>query len=124
MAVDATVSGAQAGDPTVTFRVEYQNIGTSSIYVLEGGGSDLNVTLVSGASLIQQVKSPTCEIMVAMTPLAPGGDATAVTPGCWSGFQYQLLQAGNLQVLLTLGWSNGAGEAGGSVEITASFVLS
>jgi len=107
----------------VTFSIQYQNIGPSNIYVLEGGGSNLDVTITSGTSLIQQVKSPLCEIAVAMASLGPGDNATAVTPGCWSGFQYQLLQAGSIQVQMTLGWSNGIGKGAGSIQITADFAL-
>jgi hypothetical protein len=124
LSVEAMVSGETSGDSSVTFSVTYQNIGSGDIYVLEGGGSNLNVTIVSGASIIQQVSSPRCEIMVAMTPLAPGASATAVTPGCWSGFHYQLLQPGTVQVQLALGWSNGVGSGGGSTVITAEFSLS
>ena len=122
LSVEALVSGSQPGDTPVTFRVTYENIGSGDIYVLEGGGSDLNVTIVSGGSILQQVDGPRCEIAVAMVPLAPGAQATAVTPGCWSGFQYQLLQPGTVEVVMTLGWSNGTNRAG-SIEITANFAL-
>ena len=123
LSVQALVSGSQPGDATVTFRVTYENIGSGDIYVLEGGGSDLNVTIVSGGSILQKVTGPRCEIAVAMVPLAPGAQATAITPGCWSGFHYQLMQTGNIQVLMTLGWTSESGQ-GGSVEITAHFALS
>jgi len=124
LSVQALTSGSQTGDGTVTFEVTYENIGSSAIYVLEGGGSNLNATVLSGSSLIQQVKSPQCEIAVALVPLSPGAEATALTPGCWSGFHFQLLQPGTIQVLMTLGWSNGTGKGSGSVKITAEFSLS
>ena len=106
------------------FSVRYENIGSTDIYVLEGGGSGLNATVLSGTSQIQQVRGPMCELAGAMIPLSPGGNATAITPGCWSGFQFQILQPGEVQVLLILSWSNGIGKGGGSVSISAAFVLS
>jgi len=124
LSVEATVIGGQPGDRLVTFIVNYENIGSSDIYVLEGAGSDLSATIISGPSLVSQVKTPMCEIAMEAVALPPGGNATAITPGCWSGFQYGLLQSGDVQVQLTFGWSNGAGTASGSIEIDAYFVLS
>ena len=122
LSVAALTSRGQQGDATVTFVVTYENIWSSDIYILQGGGSNLNVTIASGSSILQTVTGPRCMIAVAMTPLAPGDQATAVTPGCWSGFHYQLLQPGSIEVLMTLGWSNATNQ-GGSLEITADFAL-
>jgi hypothetical protein len=127
LTVAASVSQGQNGDAAVNFQVQYENIGSGDIYVLSGGGSNLNVAITSGASILNQVSSPRCEIAVAMTPLSPGANRTAVTPGCWSGFYYQILQPGTIQVELTLTWSNGAYVStggGGSLVITADFTLS
>jgi len=124
LSVEASVSSGQPGSQRVIFEVSYQNIGSGDIYVFEGGGSSLNVTALSSNLAIQRDTGPRCEIAAAIVPLSPGAETTAVTPGCWSGFYFQLLQPGSIQVLLTLGWSNGTGKGGGSVEITGDFGLS
>jgi hypothetical protein len=116
LSVSATVSG----DSAVGFTVQFQNIGSSTIYVLGGGGSSLNSTITTGASYVKEVTGPRCEIAEAIVPVSPGGDWTAVTPGCWSGYHYELLSPGTIGVQLTLTWSGGIG---GSLEIYAEFSL-
>ena len=125
LSVAAVVSGSQAGDPAVSFTVQFQNIGSGDIYVLAGGGSGLNATITSGGSIVSQVSSPRCEIAVAIVPLSPGSESTAMTPGCWSGYSLQLLQPGSIQVHLTLSWSGSetGGPGGGSVDIYGQFTL-
>lgn len=119
-----SVSASVSGSGGVSFSVTYENAGTRSVYVLEGGGSSLSVAVVSGASL-EQVSSPRCLIAEAMAQLGPGEVATATSPGCWSGFHYQLSQPGTVQTQLTLRWENGASAGGGSgsLIIDAQFTL-
>jgi hypothetical protein len=125
LSVAATVSSAQAGHQTLTFRVQFENVGSGTIYVLSGGGSSLSAIITSGASVVQEVAGPRCEIATVMGPVSAGGDWTATTPGCWSGFSYQLLEAGTIQVQLTLTWSgdNSQGSGSGSLVINAQFAL-
>ena len=120
LSVMATASSGGA----LSFSVQYQNIGGGGIYVLGGGGSSLSATFVSGGSIVSQVPGPRCQIATTMVPVSPGADHTSVTPGCWSGFHYQLQGAGSVQVQLTLTWSDGADQTGGgSINITASFTM-
>ena len=123
LGVTAIVS-QQARDPTVSFSVQFENIGSSVIYVVGGGGGDVSATITSGSAVLTQVSSPRCEIATAIVPVSPGADSAATVPGCWSGFYYSLAQPGTVQVQLTLGWSNGTTQPGGSVEISAEFTLS
>lgn len=110
----------------VTFSVQFKNIGGSDIYVLSGGGSGLNVTVTSGATLISQVAGPRCEIAAAMAQVAPGSTWTDTVPGCWSGVTYKLTGSGTIGVELVLSWSDGTTQesGGNSVTINAEFTLS
>lgn len=109
----------------MTFSVQFKNIGDGDIYVLNGGGSGLNVTVTSGASLLRQVATPRCEIAVAMTPVSPGSSWTSIVPGCWSGYSYELVGSGTIGVEFQLSWSSGGTPAtgGSSVMINATFPL-
>lgn len=120
VSVSATVSGGSGGPQTVSFTVVAENIGADNVTVLTGGGSGLNSTVLSGGSYVSAVPSVRCEIAVAMVPVGPGGTWTSTTPGCWSGYYYQLRQDGTVQVQLTLSWS---GAAPGSTVIDAEFAL-
>jgi hypothetical protein len=125
--VNATTSRGESGDKIVTFTVEFENIGSVPIYVLSGGGSPLSASIISGP-VTEQAQSAKCEIAEGMTAIGPSQSYTSLTPGCWSGYVYELPQSGTIQVLLILIWSNGlpsppsAGE--NSIQITAEFTLS
>jgi hypothetical protein len=124
LSVAAGVSGTQSGGQVVTFTVQVQNAGSNTVYVLGGGGSSLNAVITSGSTTIRQTSGPRCEIATTMVPLSPGQRWTARTPGCWSGYSYQLVQPGTIQVQLTLSWSGDSnGSSGGSMQIDASFAL-
>jgi hypothetical protein len=116
-----SVSATVAGDSTIRFSAQFQNIGSAIINVVTGGESSLNSTITAGAANVKVVNGPRCEIAEAMSPVSPGGEWTAVTPGCWSGYRYELLSPGTIGVQLTLTW---AGGTGGSLEIYAEFSLS
>jgi len=125
LSVEATVSGSQQGESAVSFWVRYENIGNSDIYVVEGDGSGLNATITSGASLIKEFAGARCMIVVVVGPLSPGSNQTAFTPGCWSGYQFELLEPGTIGVQLTLSWSTGLSQGEkGSITINAEFALS
>ncbi len=124
LSVAAAVSVEGSGDSIVRFVVQFQNVGSAPIYVTSGGGSGLTLNLTSGASLVKTMPSPRCEIAVALGPLSPGANATESMPGCWSGYYYQLVQAGTIGVHMTLAWSNGTvGGGGGSLQINAEISL-
>jgi hypothetical protein len=122
LSVSATVSRTKA----VTFSVKVRNIGSGNIYFLSGGGSSLNSTVISGGSVLTRISGPRFEIAEFMAPVSPGSDWTATTPGCWSGYHYQLNQPGTVEVKLTLTWFSGAsfGSQPGRIDITAEFNLS
>jgi hypothetical protein len=116
-----SVSAMVSGSSIIGFSAQFQNIGTDSINVLTGGGSSLDSSITTGAANVMVVTGPRCEIAEALSPVSPGGEWTAITPGCWSGYHYELLTPGTIGVQLTLTWSGGTG---GSLQIYAEFSLS
>jgi hypothetical protein len=122
LSVAATVSG----DGTVVFSVQFENIGNSTIYILGGGGSGLNASVPSGSSVSTQFDKARCMIVTTNVPVAPGQDYTATTPGCWSGYSFNLVAPGTVTVQLILSWSAGSSSPApsGAVTITAEFELS
>ena len=126
LSVAALVSRGQSGGEALGFRVTFENVGSGPITVVAGGGSSLNATITSGSAQVSQVASIKCEIATAMVTVSPGKNFTSATPGCWSGFSWQVVQPGTIQVDLTLSWggSGSAGSTSGSLEIAAQFTLS
>jgi len=125
LSVAATVFADQGGKSGVGFSVKFQNIGASPIYVLNGGGSGLNVTVTSGNSVVESSSGVRCELVEVLGPLNTGANATAIAPGCWSGYTFQLVQPGMVGVKMTLTWANDTnGGASGAIEIDAEFDLS
>jgi len=108
----------------VSFRVQYENIGTATIYV-PGPGNGLAVDSMTGTAAVQKVPEAQCEIVMAPSPLTQGESTTAFTPGCRNGFGYSLLQGGSLDVQFTLSWypsSNLSGQ-NATIQISAEFYL-
>lgn len=120
-----SVSASVSTGGVLVFRVTYQNVGAGPIQVLAGGGSPLNVTVVSGSEYLKAVPSPRCYLAEVLVPVAPGANATAATPGCWSGYYYNVAGSGTIEVHLKLSWSttNGAGSGAGSLVVDAQFSL-
>lgn len=125
LSVQAYTSQSESGNQSVTFNVEFQNIGSSTIYVVSGGSSSLSATIISGPVHTQLNNVAKCEIVSAEIPVGSGQNFTSVTPGCWSGYNYQLSQPGKIQVELTLTWATGISNSGVSnmIEIMAEFTL-
>jgi len=122
--VAATASGGQGSEQVVSFRVQYENIGTATIYV-PGGGNGLVVDSMTGTAVVQKVPEAQCEIEMAPFPLTQGETTTAFTPGCWNGFGYSLLQGGSLDVQFTLSWYPSSDLSGqkATLQISAEFYL-
>jgi hypothetical protein len=110
---------------TLSFSVEFQNVGSSTIYVVSGGGSSLSATILSGPAHSQIALGPKCEIVSAEIAVRTGQNFTSVTPGCWSGYTYQLSQPGTIEVELSLSWSTSVttGASGGVTDIMAEFTF-
>jgi len=124
LSVAANVFPGGGAESEVQFSVKFQNIGASPIYVLNGGGSGLNVTVTSGDSVVESYTGIRCELVEVLGPLGTGANATVTNPGCWSGYSFQLVRSGMVVVKMTLGWANGTnGGPSGEIEIDAEFNL-
>jgi len=125
LSVKAIVSGGQPGTQTVTFMVQYENIGPTTIYALGVGQTGLIVDNSTGTANVQKIPKVQCEIVMAPYPLTPGDNTTASTPTCSNGFAYEVLQAGSLGVQFTLSWypSSDLGGQKVSIQITAEFYV-
>ena len=104
--------------------VAYQNVGASDIYTVQGCGSSLTASIPSGSDVIQETPTVRCLCDEAPAPVAPGDYRTATTPGCWSGYQFDLVHPGTVQVQLTLSWGYDQGfQQRGTTNITATFTF-
>jgi hypothetical protein len=124
--VKAVMNQGQNGDTRVTFQVLFENIGSSPVYVAGGCGSGLNSTIPANSPIIQKVQGgPLCLCAQFIMPINPGQNHTTITPGCWSGYYYKLVQAGTVDVNFTLYWgSNGESYTqSNSTSISAKFTL-
>lgn len=128
LSVQAFVNENSSGNnKSLSLSVTFQNIGNSTIYVVSGGASGLNATILSGPARAEQTNLVRCEIAAAIVPLSAGNVSTAFTPGCWSQYTYLLLQPGTISVQLTLNWSTSSFPAQGqksATVTTAQFDLS
>ena len=122
-----TASTYQGSNGTmVTFAVAYENVGNSDIYYLAGCGSSLVATLAPGSDAIKQVRGgPVCLCAEAIMRLPPGGNRTAVTPGCWTVDKFLLVHPGTVQVDFALYWgSTQSNQQQDVTNITATLVFS
>ena len=125
--VRATVIQGTGSERTVTFTVLFENTGTSPVYVVSGCGSALTASLPANSPVLQKVSSgPVCECAEFIAAINPGQNHTSVTPGCWSGYHFKLVQPGTVTVNFTLFWgTNGQSfQQSNSTTISATFTFS
>jgi hypothetical protein len=113
------------GQSYVTFEVNFQNVGNSTIYVA-GGTGELSVSTLGNSSVLRPVTSEICPGTFAIIALSPGQNYTMYGPGCDSGFDYQLVQAGNVTLTFSFDWTTNsqANTSPNSTTITAQFSFS
>jgi len=105
--VTATTSTGTDGNTHVTFQVQFENTGTAPVYILGGCGSGLSSSIASGTSVLRQVNGgPLCDCAEVILPLYQGQNHTSTNPGCWSGFSYELVGQGMVDMNFTLRWSS------------------
>ncbi len=123
--VQATKTFAQDGRTLVTFEVAFENIGDSNIYVLGGCGGGLSASVVGNSTLQKVNGGPLCDCAEFILTLSQGQNHTSVTPGCWSGYDFQLVSPGTVQVNLTLQWSSDSNDFSmpNSTSISAQFTF-
>ena len=120
-----SVSAVVTQSGMVIFSVGYKNLGPGTIYVQGGGGSGLEASVASGTGVIMKVHTAQCLIATALVPIGAGEEHMSSTPGCWSGYAYELVHPGAVTMQLVLSWSTGTGASSqpDSITITADFTL-
>jgi hypothetical protein len=122
--VRANVYSGQNGVKTLQFELGFTNVGNQTIYLIRGCGSSLNSTITSGNGVIK-TNSGAVRCLCAEGPsgVDPETRQTAVNPGCWSGYSYEVVHSGTFAAQLTLGWSTNAtpGSQSAYVTVVANF---
>lgn len=116
----------EGGNSSLVFKVSFSNAGTAPVYVAGGCGNSLTSSILSGGGTVETLTHYTrCLCAVTMVSVQPGASATAVDPGCWSGYGYRVVGSGSITANLTLSWADAeTGNLPHSTSIVASFYIS
>lgn len=114
--------GAVNGQSYVTFAVTFDNVGSPPIYFL---GPYLSSSVPPNSPVLHEVVSSLCAGTVTFVTLNAGQNYTLRAPSCGTGFTYQLVQAGSLNVSFTINWTTSAKATDfpNSTTISAQFVF-
>jgi hypothetical protein len=105
------------------FVVAFENVENHPIYMVGGCGSGLSSS-ISASSVIQKISSgPLCACAEFVMVLEHGQNHTSTTPGCWSGYDYELIQSGTVAVNFTQYWTSGSSHGMNSTSFVADFNL-
>jgi hypothetical protein len=96
--------GAVDDESYVAFTVTLENIGNSTIYI-EAGSDGLDSSVPTNSSVIQQVASVICSGTLGIEDLSHGQNYTMSAPGCGTGFDYQVVQAGSVTIRFSFEWT-------------------
>jgi hypothetical protein len=97
--------GAVNGESYITFAVTFENIGNSTIYI-DAGSDSLTSSVPTNSSVIQYVTSSVeCSGSLRTMDLSHGQNYTMYAPGCRTGFDYQVVQAGSVNVRFWFEWT-------------------
>jgi hypothetical protein len=125
--VQATGSRARDGRLNVTFVVIFENIGSAPINTIGGSDGELSsLVATNSSSVLQKVASQSCSGMYFIVTLNPGQSYTLYTPDCYTGFNYQLIHPGSVDVRLGFNWTTNLRENppfSNSTTISARFTL-
>jgi hypothetical protein len=100
----AIASQVQNGRWNVTFAVTFENVGNSPIHAIRDL-SALDSFVATNSSVLQKAPSPQCGGTIAIITLNHGQNNTVYTPDCTTGFNYQLIHPGTVDVRLTFNWT-------------------
>jgi hypothetical protein len=122
--VQAITTTAENGDRYLTFKVAFENIGSAPIYVVGGCGSGLNSSLPPNSAIVQKSTGPLCACAEFVMRLDHDQNHTSTTPGCWSGYNYRIVQNGSFRANFTLNWGSAQNlQNSNSTGIVANFTL-
>ena len=123
----ATTTPARNGEENVTFWVTFENTGSAPVYAIGGWVSALAASISGNSTVIQAASSRLCLAAIYLVTLNQGQNATVFAPDCASGFNYQIVHAGSVAMVLSFDWSTNLKETApfsNSTTIQANFVLS
>jgi len=123
----ATTTPAKNGLENVTFWVTFENTGSALVYAIGGWVGALAASISGNSTVIQAASSRLCPAAIYLVKLNQGQNATVFAPDCASGFNYQLVHAGNIAMVLSFDWSTNLKETApfsNSTTIQANFVFS
>ena len=123
----ATTTPARNGEENVTFWVTFGNTGNAPVYAIGGWVSALDASISGNSTVIQTAPSRLCVAAIYLVTLNHGQNTTVFAPDCASGFNYQLVHAGNVAMVLSFNWSTNLEETtpfSNSTTIQANFIFS
>jgi hypothetical protein len=124
--VTATTTTQSDGSVFVTFQVLLENDGATPVFVLGGCGSGLSSSISGNSSVLSWVLGgPLCDCAAIVVTLDQGQNHTSTNPGCWSGYNYELMGHGPVTMNMTVQWSSNGQDLLGtnSTSIRAEFTL-
>ena len=114
--------GAVNGQSYVRFAVIFENAGNSPIYIPDGS---VGVSIsVPPDSILQKVASGLCAGTFAIAKLNPGQNYTLYGPDCFTGYDYQLVQAGSVNVTFSFNWTTNSKASTNPTDFTNSTTIS
>ncbi len=121
--VQALLYPEAGGNASLVFKVAYDNSGTVPIYVAAGCGSSLSSSITSGGGVVETLRFlARCLCAEESVPVQPGASATAVDPGCRSGYSFRVVGSGSFTANLTLSWTGSQnGATPNPTQINAAF---
>ena len=120
----ATTTPAKNGEENVTFLVTFENTGSTPVYAIGGWVGALSASISGNSMAIQSASSRLCPAAIYLVTLNQGQNVTVYAPDCASGFNYQLVHAGSVTMVLSFGWSTNIKETSpftNSTTIQANF---
>jgi hypothetical protein len=103
--VRAIASQARNGMLNITFAVTFENIGNSSVRAIGGWVGALSSDVPANSSVLREIPSRPCCAAIYIVTLNHGQNYTVYTPDSSSGFNYQLVNPGSVDVLLSFNWT-------------------
>ena len=116
--------GAVNGQSYLTFQVALENVGNSSIYIA-GGTGELSVSIPANSSVVHTVPTEECAGTFTIIELGQGQNYTLGGPPCDDGLDYQVVQAGTVNIAFRFDWTTNpaANTFPDSTAISAEFTF-
>jgi hypothetical protein len=103
--VMAFASQARNGRLNITFAVKFENIGNSPVRAIGGWVGALSSDVPANSSVLQEAPSQRCAGAIYIVTVNHEQNYTVYAPDCGTGFNYQLVNPGSVDVLLSFNWT-------------------